>query len=373
MAADTPGANGNGGARPSPLKNPVTRLVLLGVAVIAIVVGVIWGLDWRTRGRFMQTTNDAYLHADMVTAAPKVSGYVDTVYVVDNQAVSAGQPLVKVDERTYRAALNQALATVEARKADIVRAQAETDQQLATIAQAKAQLAGSRIAAAFAGRQVGRYRPLAASGADTSERLDQLGDNNDQAQTTVRANTAAVDAAQRQVATLKAAIEQAKAQLQAAQAQARQADLDLSDTLVRSSIDGRVGDKSVRVGQYVQPGTRMMSVVPVRQIYLTANFKETQIGLMRAGQPVAIRLDALPGVKVHGRVESFAPGTGAQFALLPPENATGNFTKIVQRAPVRISVDAGPEVRKVLIPGLSATVTVDTRGARDDLAHERGQ
>ncbi len=368
MAADTPAETGVNGARPAPGKNPRVRIVLLSMLAVVVIGATVWGLSWWTHGRFFQSTNDAYLRADLVTAAPKVSGYVEAVYVVDNQAVAAGQPLVKVDERTYRANVNQALATIEARKADVVRAQAELDQQQATIAQAKAQFAGARVAAAFAGRQVGRYSPLAASGADTSEKLDQLADTRDQAQATLKANAAAVDSAERQIATLKAAVEQAQAQLTASQASARQGQLDLADTLVRSSIAGRVGDKSVRVGQYVQPGTRMMSIVPVQNLYLTANFKETQIGRMRVGQAVDIRIDALPGAKIRGHIESFAPGTGSLFALLPPENATGNFTKIVQRAPVRIVVDATPEQRKVLIPGLSATVTVDTRGASEHQA-----
>jgi membrane fusion protein (multidrug efflux system) len=135
--------------------------------------------------------------------------------------------------------------------------------------------------------------------------------------------------------------------------------------VLRSTIAGRVGDRSVRVGQYVQPGTRLMTIVPVQDVYLTANFKETQIGLMRPGQPVTIRVDALPGTDLHGTVDSFSPGTGSQFALLPAENATGNFTKIVQRVPVKIRLAAGPETRKVLLPGLSVNVEVDTRGARN--------
>ena len=146
----------------------------------------------------------------------------------------------------------------------------------------------------------------------------------------------------------------------------RQAQADLGTTTIRSSIAGRIGDRTVRVGQYVQPGTRLMSVVPVDQVYLVANFKETQIGLMRAGQPATIEVDALSGSTLHGTVESFAPGTGAQFALLPPQNATGNFTKVVQRVPVRIHIDAGPEARRVLVPGLSVTVTVDTLGAKQE-------
>ncbi len=140
--------------------------------------------------------------------------------------------------------------------------------------------------------------------------------------------------------------------------------MNLGDTVVASAIDGRIGDRSVRVGQYVAPGTRLMSVVPVADLYIVANFKENQIGRMRAGQPVNVHIDALPGREISGVVDSFAPGTGSQFALLPPENATGNFTKIVQRVPVRIRLRAAPEVRKVLLPGLSATVKVDTKGER---------
>jgi membrane fusion protein (multidrug efflux system) len=164
---------------------------------------------------------------------------------------------------------------------------------------------------------------------------------------------------------MEAAVTQAAAQLQAAEASAHQSEIDLGHTLIRSSIAGRVGDRTVQLGQYVQPGTRLMSIVPVRQLYLTANFKENQIGRMRVGQPVEIEVDALPDAHITGHVESFSPGTGAQFALLPPENATGNFTKIVQRVPVRISVDASDQARQLLVPGLSATVTVDTRSAEE--------
>jgi membrane fusion protein (multidrug efflux system) len=143
--------------------------------------------------------------------------------------------------------------------------------------------------------------------------------------------------------------------------------------VVKASVDGRVGDKSVRVGQYVSQGTRMMSVVPVQAIYITANFKETQLGLMGPGQPAHIKVDALSGVELRGHVESVSPGTGAQFSLIPPQNATGNFTKIVQRVPVRIAIDAGPDARRVLVPGLSVEVTVDTIGAKGEIARIKDQ
>ncbi len=317
------------------------------------------------RGRYLESTNDAYLRADSVTVAPTVSGYIQSVYVSDNQLVRPGQPLLQIDARSYNASLAQTQATVDARKADVQRAQAETDQQQSTIAQASAQLGASSAAAIFAAKQVERYAPLAESGADTHERLDQLRDSLDQALATQKANAAALQSAQRQLVTLSAGTAQAKAQLEAAEASLRQSQIDLGHTLIRSAIAGRVGDRTLRVGQYVQPGTRLMTIVPVEKLYLTANFKETQIGRMRPGQPAEIKVDALPDAHIRGKVESFSPGTGAQFALLPPENATGNFTKIVQRVPVRISVDASEAARRFLVPGLSVSVTVDTKSAED--------
>jgi membrane fusion protein (multidrug efflux system) len=341
------------------------RVLLVALVAVALIVGVIFGVRWWTIGRFVESTDDAYLQADSVTIAPKVSGYVAEVFVTDNQAVEAGEPLVRLDSRQYQAILEQATAAIAARKADIERGAAELLQQQANIAQARAQLQGARSSEAHALEEVKRYEPLVATGAETNEKLADLSNALNQAQATVAADTAAVQAAERQPATTQAQIDEARAQLQAAEANTRQAQLDQQDTLVRSTLAGRVGDRTVRVGQFAQPGTRLMTVVPVQDIYLVANFKETQIGLMRAGQPATIHVDALPGTDLHGKVVSFSPGTGSEFALLPPQNATGNFTKIVQRIPVRIHIDAGDEARSVLVPGLSVTVRVDTRSGRD--------
>ena len=341
------------------------RPMLLAIGAIALIAAVTWGVRWWTYGRFIESTDDAYLQADSVTIAPKVSGYVAEVYVSDNQAVAAGEPLVRLDSRQYQAILEQANATIAARKADIERGAAELLQQQASIAQARAQLQGARANETHAMEEVKRYEPLVATGAETTEKLADLRNSRNQAQSSVAADVAALQAAERQPATTQAQIDQARAQLQAAEASARQAQLDDQDTVIKSTLAGRVGDRSVRVGQFAQPGTRLMSIVPVQDLYLEANFKETQIGLMRAGQPATIHVDALPGADLHGSVVSFSPGTGSQFALLPPQNATGNFTKIVQRVPVRIHIDAGEEARKVLVPGLSVTVHVDTRSGRD--------
>ena len=344
---------------------PGRRTVLLGIGALLLIGGAIYGVRWWTVGRFIESTDDAYLQADSVTIAPKVSGYVAEVYVADNQAVKAGDSLVRLDRRQYQAILEQANATIAARKADIARGAAELLQQQASIAQARAQLQGARSSETHAIQEVKRYEPLVATGAETTEKLADLINARNQAAATVAADIAAVQAAERQPATTQAQIEQARAQLEAAEASFRQAQLDTQDTIIRSTLDGRVGDRTVRVGQYAQPGTRFMTIVPVQDVYLEANYKETQIGLMRVGQPATIRVDALSGTELHGTVVSFSPGTGSQFALLPPQNATGNFTKIVQRVPVRIHIDAGQETRNVLVPGLSVTVHVDTRSGRE--------
>ncbi|WP_343669356.1 HlyD family secretion protein [Paraburkholderia heleia] len=341
-----------------------TLLILLGLA--ALVGAAVWLGHWWVVGRFIESTDDAYLQADSVTIAPKVSGYVTDVYVADNQAVKAGDPLVKLDARQYQVALDQARANVDARTADIEHAQAQIEAQRANVAQAQAQQEVAQVSLRHANDEVARYAPLAATGAETTERLAELRSERDKAQATLAADAAAVTSARSQISALNAQLSQARAQLEAARANAAQSQLDLDNTVVKSALAGRVGDRSVRVGQYVQPGTRMLTVVPVQRTYLTANFKETQIGRMRAGQPVELHVDALPGHTLHGVVDSFSPGTGAQFALLPPENATGNFTKIVQRVPVRIRLETGPQTRSVLLPGMSVTVDVDTRSARED-------
>jgi membrane fusion protein, multidrug efflux system len=344
-------------AKPSPLKNPVVRLVLLAVLVAAIVLGGLWYMRYEAHGKYQQSTNDAFIQSDAVVVSSKVNGYVDRVFVADNQQVKAGQPLVQIDPRDYRAQAEQAQAQIGVR--------AQIREQQAAIDQARAQLAAAQSSLAFARGEVSRYTPLAATGAETGERLSQLRDQARQAAAQVVQARAGLVAAQRRVGTLQAQIGQAQSQGRAARAQLAAADVNVGSTVIRASRDGRIGDKTVQPGQFVQPGVRMMSIVPVQQLYVEANFKETQLGLMRVGQPVTVKIDALDGVELRGKVESLSPGTGAQFSLLPPQNATGNFTKIVQRVPVRIAIDVGPETAKLLLPGMSAEVIVNTISAKD--------
>jgi membrane fusion protein (multidrug efflux system) len=345
--------------RRSPLHNPVVRGVLIVVGVVVLAAIVTLGLNWWTHGRFVQATDDAYLRADGVTVAPKVSGYVDQVYVSDNQDVQAGQPLLRIDSRQYDAALAQQAASIDARRADIEAAQRQVAQQEAAVLEAGVRLNTARINAAYSTGEDTRYRTLSQEGVETAERYTQAKNQKDQADEQVKADEAALTVSQRQVQALHAQITQAQAQLEGAQAAARAAHLNVSDTLITAAIDGRVGNKTVRLGQFVQPGTRLMDVVPVQHVYLVANFKETQIGRMRIGQHASVKIDAFDRT-IDAVVDSFSPGTGAQFALLPPENATGNFIKIVQRVPVRLRLLPPPNLRERLIPGLSATVKIDT-------------
>lgn len=339
--------------------------VLLGLGAITLLAVMVWGGWWYLQGRFIESTDDAYLQADSMTVAPKIGGYIAEVLVADNQQVEAGQPLARLDIANYRAASDKSAAIVAAREADVARAEAELAQQDATIAQNRAELAGADNDLKHARAQVQRYTPLARSGAETEERLADLVNEQARATSTLNARQAALRSSEVRVATLKAQVQQARAQFAEAKASARQADIDLDDTLLRSPIAGNVADRGVRVGQYAQPGTRLMTIVPLHSLYLTANFKETQIGAMRPGQHVTVHVDALPGHALDGHVDSLSPGTGAQFALLPPSNATGNFTKIVQRVPVRIVLDIPDDLRQVLMPGLSATVEVDLRSGED--------
>jgi membrane fusion protein, multidrug efflux system len=337
------------------------RIVLFIVLAVVALVGLAEGVRWLVYGRYIEATDDAYLHADTVTVAPRVSGYIDQIYVIENQAVKAGDPLVRIDLRNYQALLTQQDATVDARGADIKAAENQLTQQEAAVESARAQLVGAEANARFATAEEQRYKGLRDQGVETDERYAQALNQRNQNVAGVLGAQANVRVAERQLATLRSQITQSRAQLEAAKAASKTARLNLDDTIIRASIDGRIGDKTAQVGQFVQPGTRLMSVVPVQDVYLVANYKETQVRRMQVGQKATLKVDAVGDTEIPGVIDSFAPGTGAQFALLPPENATGNFIKIVQRVPVRVKLLPPKDVAARLLPGLSVSVEIDTR------------
>jgi membrane fusion protein, multidrug efflux system len=365
---DTPNEPEQEGTNPSnPQSRRGLRVVLIIVGLAVLLGGGWWYYRHVIYGQYMQSTDNAYVAADSVVISSKVAGYVEEVLVGENEQVARGGALVQLDLRDYQAQAQQARAQIAATLAGADTIRSQVTEQDAAIRQARAQLAAARATLDLANDQVARYRPLAATGAEPQEKLDQYEAQARQARAELAAAQAAVSAATARRTTLFEQIGQTQAQADAARAQLEAADLTVESTLLRASRAGRVGDLTVRVGQFVQPGQRLMTVVPVSAIYVTANFKETQVGLIRPGQSVRLEVDALPDREIAGRVDSISPGTGAEFSILPPENATGNFTKIVQRIPVRIAIDAPPEVRRLLVPGMSVVATVDTRSAAGEL------
>ncbi len=348
-----------------PSKTGTRRLVVPLLVAGAAVAAIAFGARWLLVGRFLESTNDAYLKADAMVVAPRVSGYVAEVLVPANQDLMPGQLLVRIEDDTYRAQVARAQADVDAAEADIRRLKAEIAHQQSILEQARAAAAVAEARAAYAGREADRYGKLSETGAVSHQQVDQTRTMSGQTGAELAEAQAAVTSADRAVDVLKAQVGQGESRREAANAALQSAKLDLVATELRSRIKGRVGDKTVSIGQFVVAGTRLMSVMPLQDVYLEANYKETQIGRLKVGQPVEIHVDALPDAVVPGKVESWSPGTGAQFALLPPENATGNFTKIVQRVPVRIRIEADPALKAALLPGLSVTATVDTRDRAD--------
>ena len=317
-------------------------------------------------GRYFESTNDATIQADQVVIRSKLAGYVRAVPVSDNQRVAAGTLLAELDPLDYQTKLAMAEADIASAIAAENAIKATREEAAAGVAEALAKLRVAGANLAYAQREVVRYGPLAQTGAEPAAMLSQLQANSDRASAEFASVRAMLEQARRRVASIQAQASQTAAQANAARVRQQAAANDLAATRLTTPIAGRIAGRSLRVGQFVQPGSRLMIVVP-DEIYVIANFKETQMGLMRPGQPARIRVDALPGITFTGAVTSVTPGTGANFSLIPPQNATGNFTKIVQRVPVRIRIDAGPAARRVLVPGLSLDVEVDTRTANDVL------
>jgi membrane fusion protein (multidrug efflux system) len=345
---------------------PSRRAIRRAALVLALALGVASAADFGhyyfTIGRYLESTDDAYVKADSTIIAPKVTGYIAEVLVADNQPVKAGQLLARIDDRDYRTALNQAHADVAASEAAIKNLDAQIELQQPLIQQQAAEVDAAEANLKFAQEEQARYDNLMKSGSGTLQRAQQT-------DAALRAQTAQLQqgksgliAAKQKVEVLTTQRAQAVAQFERAHAVEQQAALNLSYTEITAPVDGTVGARTLRVGQYVQAGTQLMAVVPLDAVYVVANFKETQLTHVRNGQPVELRVDGFHGTKLKGHVDSLSPASGLEFALLPPDNATGNFTKIVQRVPVKIVLD-DHSLSGLLRPGMSAVPTVDTKSA----------
>jgi membrane fusion protein (multidrug efflux system) len=343
------------------IKLLATRFGIGALIIAALSAGVIFGHHYWTVGRFLESTNDAYVQADSSTIAPKVSGYVASVLVDDNQPVKAGQILALIDSRDLQTALDEADANVVAARASIVNLTAQLAVQQSLIKQADANVSVAKTARALAKRNEVRRLEMAKVGYGSDEQSDDASADFVEKASLVAREEAAAATARRQVEVLTAQEALAEAELAHALALRHQAALNLSYATIRAPIDGTVGARSVRVGQYVQAGTQLMELVPLSRTYVVANYKETQLTHMRAGQRAWITVDTFPQDKLAARVESLAPASGLEFSLLPPDNATGNFTKIVQRVPVKLLIDNDGQLLGRLRPGMSVTVRVDTK------------
>jgi membrane fusion protein (multidrug efflux system) len=336
------------------------RLALAGLAGLVLAGGAEYGLDWWRHARFIETTDDAYVGGNVTAIAPHVGGFIAEVAVRDNQQVNAGQVLIRLDRRDFQAAADHAAALVDARTASLAVLHAQYVQQQANLHQQEAALAARQAQQQFAGLDAARYRSLAATSAGSRQDAQRSASLEQEMSSTVAAAQSGLEAVRAQFKVLDAMIAEATANLAQARSDLLTAELNLSYTEIRAPVDGTIGNRAAQLGAYVSAGAYLLSVIPSNGLWVDANFKEDQLTHLVPGDAATVTADVLPGHVFHGRVESLAPGTGAVFSVLPAENATGNFTKIVQRVPVRIRLDSDDQNLAMLRPGLSTLTRVDT-------------
>jgi len=341
-------------------KHVVFTLILLTIGVVTLC----YGIDWWKVGRFIETTDDAYVGGDVTVISPHVSGYIAKILVNDNELVRAGQPLLMLENRDFTAVLDASSALIAERKASLDRLLAQRDLEQVLVGKAEADLAAKNAAAEFGVLDAERYRLLALTQAGSQQNAQRSHASLQEARSAVAAAKASLLAAKQMLVVIGAQFVESKASLAQAEAQQRTATLNSSYTEIRSPIDGYVADRSAHPGSYVTAGTQLLSVVPATGLWVEANFKEDQLRDMKPGELVEVVADVTRKKIFHGRVQSIAPATGSVFSVIPPQNATGNFTKIVQRVPVRIKLDDDAATLGVLRPGLSTVVQVDTRPDR---------
>jgi membrane fusion protein (multidrug efflux system) len=342
-------------------KRSIKKWVLIGLGLAALVGGALYGYRWWTVGRFLVSTDDAYIQADVTPLIAKVSGYITAIPVKDNAPVAAGDVLAEIDPGDYELALRTAENKLQTQHATVDRIAAQTLADVAAQAQAEAQVTSAEARRVQAQADYERAVALTARQVSSRQTLDAARAARDTAVAEVASAQAAVAEAKANVEVAKAQQKEARATLGELETARASAERDLSFTKVRAPAAGVVGNRAVDVGSYVSTGSRVMAIVPMNTLYVAANFKETQLASIMPGQEAELTVDAVKHVTFKGRVESIAPASGSVFSLLPVENATGNFTKIVQRVPVRIAIPVEDVSQFGLRPGLSVVVDVDTR------------
>jgi len=355
---------------PKPTQRPATPLwSRLAIPLFAVIVALAFvalatlRFDEWVGNAVVQTTNDAYVRADLTRLSSRVSGEVLSVGVTDFQRVKAGDLLIQIDPADYQAQVAQAEAAVAAAQAALDNLANQIELQYATIAQAQAARLSAEAMEIEARQEQERQQSLSQSESGTRQRLEQAVAAYAKAQADVRASRAIIAAQQHQLEVLQGTRKQRAADVEAAKATLAGTKLKLGYTKITAPFDGVVGERQVQPGDYVNIGTNLINVVPLPKVYVIANYKETQLTHVAPGQPVEITVDSFPREKLRGRVERIAPATGAQVALLPPDNATGNFTKVVQRIPVRIQFDDDQPLLARLVPGMSVVTSIDTKAA----------
>ena len=346
--------DGRKGLKGAFQKHPIAMIVCLGLIVVGIVAGIVWYLH----ARHYEDTDDAFIDGRPVLISPQVTGDIVTVNVTDNQIVKNGDLLATIDPRNYKAAVDQAAALIRQDEATAKNIDAQVAAQRSQIEQATQQVTEAQAALKFSTDENNRYQDLVQKGAGTVQRAQQASSDLSSKQAAFDAATAAKTSAERQIDVLNAQKLGAVAQLDQAKAQKDRADADLERTELRATVEGRVTKLTAAVGALVAPGQSIMIVVPL-DVWVTANFKESQLADMRVGQSVSISIDAFEGRTYPGHVNSVQSGSGTAFSLLPAENATGNYVKVVQRIPVKITFDQRPDVQ--LGPGMSVVPTVTVR------------
>jgi membrane fusion protein (multidrug efflux system) len=353
---------------PPRKKSTAKKLVPLGIAAALAVGAGFQGYEWWTVGRFHVSTDDAYVKADTTIVAAKVAGYVSVIPVAENQWVKAGDVLASIDDGDLRLAVQAAKDRLATQDATLDRLRLEATSSSSTISESEAKVQAAEAALDRTNREFDRQSKLVRSGVATDRSLDDARANRNEAKANLDATWAQLATATSDQAVLKARVTEAEGQRAELATALAQAERDLTFATIRAPVDGVVGNRAVEVGQYITPGQRLAALVPLDAVYVDANFKETQLAGLRPGQPVDIAIDAYPDTTFHGHVDSLSPASGAEFSLLPPQNATGNFTKIVQRMPVRVAFDETQTASDSGIvpprprPGMSVVVTVDTKG-----------